>query len=124
MAWDGKATWGDNKRFDGILASESDESSLGAGRPNQSPRAGWSHGWGRWWRATIRHTAAVAAPSSLSDTTHWDGTRWNAHSRTSQPSHWDGTHNWGEIPMARDNGHAVVYTRTILTYPDGRQEVA
>ena len=124
MTWDGAATWGDNKRFDGILGTESDESSSGAGRPDQSPRAEWSHGWGRWWRATLRHTSAVAAPRTRSDVTYWDGTRWDQATKTHQPSHWDGTRRWGEIPMACDNGHAVVSTRTILTYPDGHQEVA
>ena len=103
MLWDGSATWGDNKRFDGILATDSDTT--------------WSHGWGRWWRATIRRESAFGLPRSHPETMCWDGTYWDRHSRDRKPSHWDGTRTWGEISTP-----AGISVRTILTYPDGRQE--
>lgn len=105
MTWDGKATWGDQKRFDGFLSSESATT--------------FSHGWGRWWRATICHTSGFVSPRTHPDTTHWDGSRWDAHSRTPQPSHWDGTRNWGAVITP-----AAASMRTIITYHDGRQEAA
>lgn len=105
MTWDGSTTWGDNKRFDGFLSSESETT--------------FSHGWGRWWRSAIRRKSGFAPPRTRTETTQWDGTRWDAHNRTSKPSHWDGTRTWGEIITP-----AAASFHTILTYPDGQQEVA